>query len=455
MRIGIATVDITPPIGEVALAGFAARHGVNKGKYQDIEASVMAIENDGKKFVIVSAEILFFDRYFCDDVKHKIQEQTGLAPDQVWLGATHTHCGPQLIKSMPLFGPVNEAYYDEFCTKLIDAIERAMNDLEEARLYYTQSSCDIGINRRRPTEDGKVDWAPWQEGPVDRTVDILYSKTGDTVKAILYSFGCHPTTFGGFYVGGDYVGFARRFIQENTGAGAVMFIQGAGGEVKPNLTDEYNFKRGTMDDAIHFGQKVAESVYPKIAGNSGIEVEAPFSWKLESAKLPFDKSKQKSIEEIRGKIISDFDYSDIDKIGATEPTPYAQKKKQAEFISKKTESDWAEWMLLQMNGGIELPDYVELEVHVLNFRNFSMIGLAGEICATVGLKVRQALEGRNFWLAGYSNGVSGYIASSEDYELDGYEVSGFYQYYKYPGPFVSGIDQRIINKVKVLVSKCR
>lgn len=207
MKMGVAKIDIIPPVGEVDLAGFAIRQGMNQGKYQDIETSAMAIEAAGEIFVIVSAEILFFDRTFCDKVKHEIGIATGLSPDQIWLGATHTHCGPQLLKSMPLFGPVNENYYQDFLAKTSKLIQAAIENIEEVRLYFAKSTCDIGINRRRPTPAGKVDWAPWPDGPVNRAVDILCCKRLDnSIKAILYSFGCHPTTFGGLLVGGDYVG---------------------------------------------------------------------------------------------------------------------------------------------------------------------------------------------------------------------------------------------------------
>lgn len=202
----------------------------------------------------------------------------------------------------------------------------------------------------------------------------------------------------------------------------VMFINGAGGDVKPNLTDEYNFKRGEVTDAEHFGQELASSVLSSLNNESLTEVKGPFKWRLSRVQLPFDKSKVLHTVELESKIIPDFDYIQLDEIGKDEPTIILRKKKQAEFVAKKTESDWAKWLLDKLDSDGKLPEFVELEIQVLKFENLLMVGLAGEICSRVGLKVRDALKGRNHWLAGYSNGVAGYIASAEDYPLEEYEA---------------------------------
>lgn len=67
------------------------------------------------------------------------------------------------------------------------------------------------------------------------------------------------------------------------------------------------------------------------------------------------------------------------------------------------------------------------------------------------LRLRRELPGRNLWIAGYSNEVFAYVPSERVLSEGGYE-GGAMVCFGLHGPFRPGVENRIIDTVKQLLS---
>jgi len=59
LRAGVAKVDITPE-KPVRMAGYASRTELSQGVHDPLSARVVAFENNGKRLVLVSTDIIGF-----------------------------------------------------------------------------------------------------------------------------------------------------------------------------------------------------------------------------------------------------------------------------------------------------------------------------------------------------------------------------------------------------------
>jgi len=95
-KAGAASVKITPE-GPMAMAGYAGRKRPSEGVAQDLFAKALAIEGPGAtRVVIVTLDLIGVSKPLRDWVAARLREKHGLEPGALLMGASHTHCGPQL-----------------------------------------------------------------------------------------------------------------------------------------------------------------------------------------------------------------------------------------------------------------------------------------------------------------------------------------------------------------------
>jgi hypothetical protein len=91
-------------------------------------------------------------------------------------------------------------------------------------------------------------------------------------------------------------------------------------------------------------------------------------------------------------------------------------------------------------------------VGVLEWGGVRIVTLPGEPFAHTGQQVRAALGPGVTFVAGYTDGSPGYLASACEYELGGYEVLEAHRYYGMPGPFARGSAEQLVKTALALFS---
>lgn len=236
IRVGVAQVDITPPLG-IPLAGYYHARGAD-GVLDPLYSKALVIESGGERVALVALDLISITRAITEEARAGIAQATGIAADHVMIGATHAHTGPQLARrsqrSDALGGgqPLAVAYTVGLPAKIAESVRLADERRQPARLLAARSRCEgLTFNRRYFMRDGSVGWNPGKRnpqvvlpaGPADPELGLLYveapAATGPAQGVATYvNFAMHTDTTGGSKISADWPGALSRVLAGYHGA---------------------------------------------------------------------------------------------------------------------------------------------------------------------------------------------------------------------------------------------
>ncbi len=271
-------------------------------------------------------------------------------------------------------------------------------------------SAGFAINRREPTEKG-VAIGLNASGPVDHDVPVIVvTRTGGSIKAVLFSYACHNTTLSLYSINGDYSGFAQIDIEKANPGATALFIEGCGADQNPN-------PRGTIENAEEHGRSLADAVNVVITDGNLKPVNPPIRTGFTATTLdfmPFDP-------EVYRKELLDTDI-------------YRQRR--------------AELMLEAYNKGYDATKY-PYRIQVVRFgKDLAILGMSGEVVVDYPIRLKKMYVKENLLVAGYCNEVQCYIPSKRIIEEGGYEPESSMIYYAYPGPFKTSVEEKVVAAVR-------
>lgn len=241
VEAGFAAVKLTPEPGAaedrpeegrfraIPLAGYGSRRGrPAEGTHDDLFVKAAAVRV-GKVLVIwLAADLLLVPPAVKDAVSAALAASPGVQRGQIYLGATHTHCGPGGWGE----GPVAEAFTGPFQPGLIAwlgacmvrAARDAVADLQPARVGFVQFDAPDWVRNRLVGRLGTVD--------PGFAVLVLRQEQGRT--GLIGCYGAHATVLGAemMQFSGDYPGAWQRHVEAATD-GIAMFLAGAVGSQSP------------------------------------------------------------------------------------------------------------------------------------------------------------------------------------------------------------------------------
>lgn len=422
-KAGAAAVVITPD-GPTWMAGYASRNKPSEGKFQDLFAKALAVEDSrGTRLVIVTMDLISVPRALREALENEVREKYQLAPAGLLINVSHTHSGPvvraeksAIYHLTPEQGEQVKKYVTGLKTKLVALVGAALDDLGPATLGYSRARAGFAINRRLPTDKGYRN-SPYPDGPVDHDVPILRVERPDgTLRALLFGYACHSTTLGLYEFCGDYGGYAQQYLEEIYPGAVAMFMAGCGGDQNP-------YPRGTLERAQQHGRTLATAVeaamLPKpvpLAGPLGVAIE-PVA--LEFAPIPT----REELTELAGS-----------------SNRFAQRR--------------GTLLLEELDEKGRLRDSYPYLVQIVQFGpDLTLVALGGEVVVDYSLRLKRELPGRAVWVAGYSNDVFAYVPSKRVLAEGGYEAGGAVLYTTLPGPFAPSVEDRIVGKVHELTEK--
>src|SRR5580704_13826714 len=94
LQAGFATANITPPL-DLELAGFGPFMERRATAIHDpLLAHAMVLAAEGKRFAIVSCDLLAVSQELTQSVRRQVEAGTGIPGPHIMVCATHTHSGP-------------------------------------------------------------------------------------------------------------------------------------------------------------------------------------------------------------------------------------------------------------------------------------------------------------------------------------------------------------------------
>jgi hypothetical protein len=423
-EVGLARRKITPVV-PVFLSGYASRDKPFEEVLEDIYVKALALKDDqGHVGLLVTSDLIGFQRGVEDKVCELIQEKTQLDRAQILLSSSHTHTGPMI------FLDVNErseqmteeqaqqtvAYTEKLIELTVEAALEALHHLHQARLSYGVGVCEFAMNRREWTPNGiRLGFNPG--GYVDRSVPVLRIEDREgNLKGVLFGAATHNTTLTGkhFVISGDYAGRAQQLIQKEHPGVQAMFILGCAGSANPH-------PRGTIEDVQQHGQELATEVERVLKGRLA-PVEGPLTTLFTNVQLPLQKPPTRE---------------EIDQL-------LSQGGGWRRFVAKR--------MIEILESGEELPRTFEAPLAVWQFGDdLTLVGLSGEVVNEYVPLIRESLGSGQLWIAAYTNHVFGYVPTAQILKVGGYETRGLYG--NTVGIFSPNAEKVLVDAVRDLAAK--
>lgn len=260
-KFGIATTDITPPIG-VYLSGYDPRRSTSVG--HPLRAEALACEGAAGGWILITADILGFNRQLVELIRHDIVEKTGLRSGSIMFTAVHTHSGPNVSMAIWNEEPEEKEYFKELRKKLADLAVQAWQDRTPGELLHARTSApDIACNRRIQLPDGTWtnewnDLKGTHDGYYDPTIELIGVRRPDgKLDGLLVNYGCHPVCFNSknTAISGDYVSYLKDALERSGQVSTALFTVAGHANVDPK-----NCVQIELDVVRNMGERLAKIV---------------------------------------------------------------------------------------------------------------------------------------------------------------------------------------------------
>ena len=430
-KAGVAS-EIVTPSRPMWMAGYASRNKPSEGKTHDLFVKALALQSaDGTRMVFVTSDLISVPRPIRDTLEKQIAEKFDLAPEELMINCSHTHCGPEIRTTRwSLDGLPPERlqlatdYVDFLQQTLLKVVGNALADLSPAKVSYCRARCGFAMNRRTPSPTGFRN-SPNPDGPVDHDVPVLRIDTPEgKLRAVMFGYACHNTTLGFYNFCGDYAGFAQQYLEDAHPGVTALFVLGCGGDQNP-------YPRRTLPLAEQHGRSLSNAV------EAALETKA---------------------KPLPAKIKSAIDMATVEY----QRPPSREDLLQRAKSTNKYDQIHAERLLKQLDSEGRLRQRYDCPVQVIRFGDdLTLVALPGETVVDYSLRLKNELStgdgtGPAVWVAGYSNDVFAYVPSRRVLLEGGYEAGGAMRYMTtvlQHGAFTPTVEERIVSKVHELNRK--
>lgn len=232
--VGIARVDITPPVGG-PLQGYTPWRN-SESIHDPLHLTAYLIQQGDKRVMLASADLVGIPTNLNLELRTVMAEAIGMKPEHILLAPTHTHSGP--VTNIDKEGKCCNPVYFEIILKnaAIHAAKEAAQNVQPAELGIGTTQSQVAINRRELDVSGQVVLGQEPLGSYDPTMTVISFRTHEgKVLGNIVHYGCHNTASGnGTEITRDWCGVMVDRMDEQTG-GITAFINGCQGDCGPRL----------------------------------------------------------------------------------------------------------------------------------------------------------------------------------------------------------------------------
>ncbi len=309
-HIATFSCDVTPPLGHPLCGGWIPP---SRGVDDPLRALGVVLLGSGKPIVLcvvdwtgIRNEAFRIWRKALADAAHTI-------PENVSLHAVHPHNAPfadteaqKLIAAAKAPISLDLKYYDRCVQRTSEALKASLMKAVPFTHIGTGSAevKEVASNRRVLGPNGKVLFSRTSStknkeardapvGLIDPLLRTLSFWHGDTPRAGLHFYACHPMSYyGDGRVSADFCGLARQKFQDETKVFQVYF-NGCGGNVTAGkYNDGAKENRPILRDRIYNGMKHSW-------GDQKKWLVKDWDWRFERVKLPPRKEASFGAEKSR------------------------------------------------------------------------------------------------------------------------------------------------------------
>lgn len=421
LKLGTAKIKITPP-DRIFLAGFANRTEPFDGVQEDLFVRCFSLIQGHAELYIVQGDLLWWGCDFIADIRAAIKKRCGIKEKDILFAATHTHSGPQTGNLfLPSLGKRDEAYNAFLKTQVLCAIEKSKENIEDVIVKAYEGQSFIGINRRLKAKDGAVQMKPNPDGVIDHTVDVVVFESVDNqkIKAATVVYPCHANVSSDNLVSSDFCGVAMEMLEKEYSDSVFIYMQGFTANIRPNLSKDGNFVRGTSKEATEVAYKFYSDIKKALQTSSKL-LEPCIGSHLISFPLAFRMSEEECIRNV----------STHQNAGGVE-------------------GNWSSFLLSHKEA------FLARQMELMRFdlsKDYAFLATNGEIVIDYAVFVKENAR-RKVVCCGYCNGMIGYVATAKQIEAGGYEAADFIYYFALPAGFSAEIEDTIKEQITSLLQE--
>lgn len=426
LKAGVGRANLTPYVGMV-LSGFGGRDHGAEGVHDELWAKALVLESSDCRLGLVACDLIGLTPASVRIIRERAAQDTGLAPENILVAATHTHSGPamgclRLLGQDPEWVAVAER-------KIAGALSEAARNMTEAQIGLGMGEVRIGINRRERTAEGTLRLGRNPEGPLDPTVGVLRVDTlSGRPLATLIHHACHPVVLGGtnYLLSADFPGVAVSFVEQAVPGVTALFLNGCAGDINSEPVG------GTFADARRLGVRLgAEAVktFTRVELVSSARLGSVTEWTEAPVKpLPPVDEVQALLEQRRQALAAE--------VSAGRLSP---EKRDTDHLL-----GWAQDVLSEWNKPAR-PRVRRLEVQAVRLGEVALVTTPGETFTELGAAIRAASPFTRTLVCGYTNGNVGYLPTDAAFEEGGYEIDSAYKFYYGTYSFAPGTEGAVVS----------
>ena len=424
-KIGLAEVEITPPVGSSLVGYFEDRKSA--GVHDKLFAQTFLFQSGEEQVVLITCDLVALLPETVNEAKDSIGREFSIPRENIFIHSTHTHTGPAAVGA---FGVEQDANYVRSLPGLIaGSVRQAVTNLAPGRIGFgSGAEAGISFNRRYLMKDGTVRTNPgagdaWEKiigkgnpdivrptGPIDPEVAVMrVEDEAGNLRAVLVNFACHLDTIGGNLISADYPGVIRRVVRKVKGENVlVSFFTGACGNINHLDFVTGRLKTGYFTHTEWMGTilaaetiKVVEKIdceplrkIKAAACELEIAVRRPTADEVKFARRVLEKSPEKLSPEDR-----------------------AELKRRSNLFGD--EIAWLKEMLLVVDRGKKKE---EVPVGAVRINDAGFAFLPGEVFVEYGLRIKAESRLKPAFVIELTNNGLGYIPTRQAFsEGTGYE----------------------------------
>ncbi|MEW4530518.1 neutral/alkaline non-lysosomal ceramidase N-terminal domain-containing protein [Maioricimonas sp. JC845] len=413
LRAGAAASNITPPLGEAVVGGFAPFPATNV--HDELHARCLVLDDGTTRIGFVICDSLGISRDVFDQAREYIDAETDFPAENILMSATHTHSATRSS---------SENYSGFLARRIADAVRRAIANMEPARIGWggVDEPSEV-FNRRWYVTDPDLRKNPFggadqvrmnpprgsatlvrPAGPIDPEISFISVQSADgRPLALLANYSLH-------YVGGvnkgeisaDYFGIFSKRIGELLEADdesfppfVGMLSNGTSGDIN-NINFRNPSKR--MEKYAKMRQ-VAELVARRVHEACG-QVEYHDWVPLGSASRDLtlrvrkpDEAMLKYFEEVMAK-------------PEDAPKHHRYERNYAQRVRRLYEG----------------PDEISIPLQAVRIGDLGIAAIPFEVFCEIGLEIKEKSPFGDAFTIELANDSRGYLPTPRQHELGGYET---------------------------------
>ncbi len=430
---GTGRADISPAPGTPHAGWGAQTHQRGLGTDLPLAVTALVLAQGDESVAIADVDIIHVSSEVEAKAVALASEMTSIPADRIRISHTHTHSGPNTFR-LPIITeglPMVLKYIEDLPNRIAGAIWQAWRNRRPVRMAAGTGACDINVNRRFRTPEGRVVVGRNPEGPVDRTVRVLrFDDLDEQPVAIVVHYACHPTIMAweNRYHTPDFPGIVRRVVEEQVG-GTCLFLQGAAGDVGPRrgFTGDLRLYRALGRILGLEAAKVALNLEP-------LPREPRYTGCLESGAtiaLYCDEPVEPPAPALRVisrtarlpvRAIGDPDELEAEAARLRARLNEVRQTGSEEAVRSATAKATQAGMRAERARLVHGKTHVERRLMGIAIGSVALISTQGEPFIEIARKVTEESPFPLTLFSGYSHGGGGYIPMPEAYREGGYEI---------------------------------